>query len=173
MTDLDEFRKSKDAFFREGRDSPLTHDQRHGFGGLIYFEENSSLRFALEPELSPALENVELELSTGDAAAYQRWAKVRFEVEGTPAELTVFRAADSGNMFLPFKDATVGSGETYGAGRYLDIHQLPDGRLMLDFNYAYNPYCAYNDQWSCPLTPAENVLAVTVRAGEKAFRSGH
>ena len=173
MTDLDEFRKAKDAFFREGNDSPLTHDQRHGFGGLVYFPENASLRVMAEPEVLPEFEDVEIELSTGDAAVYQRWAKVRFEVEGTPAELTVFREADTGDMFLPFKDATAGSGETYGAGRYLDTHELPDGRLLLDFNYAYNPYCAYNDHWSCPLTPPENVLAVTVRAGEKAFRSGH
>jgi len=76
-------------------------------------------------------------------------------------------------MFLPFKDATAASGETYGTGRYLDIRQLPDGRLLLDFNYAYKPYRAYNHQWSCPVTPAENVLQVPSRAGERAFPSAH
>ena len=76
-------------------------------------------------------------------------------------------------MFLPFKDETAANGETYWAGRYLDLHQLPGDRLLLDFNYAYNPYCAYNDLWSCPLTPAENVLAVPIKAGEKAFSSDH
>ena len=137
MSELDEFRKAKDAFFRDGQDSPLTHDQQHGLGGLAYFPENASLRVAAEPDVLPELEDVEIELSTGDASVYQRWAKVRFE--GRPAELTVFRDADSGDLFLPFKDATAASGETYGAGRYLDLHRPTDRRLLLDFNYAYNP----------------------------------
>ena len=173
MSELDEFRKSKDAFFREGHDSPLTHEQQPGFGGLAYFAENPALRLVVEPVVLPEFEDVEIELSTGEAAVYQRWAKVRFEVDGERAELTVFRDPESGDLFLPFKDATAASGETYPAGRYLDIEQVAGGRLVLDFNYAYNPYCAYNDQWSCPLTPAENVLAVPIHAGGMTFTSGH
>ncbi len=161
------FRQAKDAFFRDGHDSPLTADQQRAFADLPYFNENPSLRVVVEPVPFDQPEDVELDLSTGEAAVYRRWARVRFEVEGAPAELTVFRDADGGEIFLPFKDATAAAGETYGAGRYLDVHEASDGRLLLNFNYAYNPYCAYNERWSCPLTPAENVLTVSIGAGEK------
>ena len=71
--------------------------------------------------------------------------------------------------FLPFTDATSGE-ETYGAGRYVEIDILEDGRVAIDFNMAYNPYCAYNEDWSCPLTPFENRLQVPIQAGEKKFK---
>ena len=80
--------------------------------------------------------------------------------------LTVY--ANPQGFFLPFVDALAGT-ETYGAGRYLDPEPLGGGRVLLDFNRAYNPYCAYNEQWSCPITPRENRLAVPIRAGEKLF----
>jgi len=173
--ELAAFRQAKDAFFRDGHDSPLTADQQRAFAGLPYFDEDPSLRLVVEPSpfAAPEEVEVELDLSTGGAAVYRRWARVHFEVEGAPAELTVFRDAEGGEIFLPFKDATAAAGETYGAGRYLDVHEATDGRLLLDFNYAYNPYCAYNERWSCPLTPAENVLAVSIRAGEKTYPSSH
>lgn len=79
-------------------------------------------------------------------------------------ELTLF-ASDHG-FFLPFVDSLRGE-ETYGAGRYLEPEEGPDGRFHIDFNLAYNPYCAYNENWSCPLTPFENRLNVPIRAGEK------
>jgi len=82
--------------------------------------------------------------------------------------LTLFKDLHGAELFLPFADATSGH-ETYSAGRYIDPHMLPDGRVEVDFNYAYNPYCAYNERWSCPLTPAENRIKVEVRAGEKNF----
>ena len=67
--------------------------------------------------------------------------------------LTVYRDTMTGELFLPFQDANAG-GETYGAGRYLEVQPIEDGRLLIDFNYAYNPYCAYNAEWACPLPPA-------------------
>ncbi len=76
---------------------------------------------------------------------------------------------ESGGYFLPFADSTSGE-ETYGAGRYLEIETLPDGTSLVDFNYAYNPYCAYNEKWSCPLTPSENRLKVPIESGEKNFK---
>jgi len=71
-------------------------------------------------------------------------------------------------LFIPFRDATSGK-DTYGAGRYVEAEPLGKGRYLLDFNRAYNPYCAYNDDWRCPLPPAENWLTVAIRAGEKSF----
>ena len=86
------------------------------------------------------------------------------------ADLTIFKDQRSDNLFLPFADATSGN-ETYGAGRYLEIEMQNEGQLLVDFNYAYNPYCAYNENWSCPLTPAENRLSVAIRAGESLFET--
>jgi uncharacterized protein (DUF1684 family) len=85
-------------------------------------------------------------------------------VDNQPAELTVF--FNQNGAFLPFVDNLAGQ-ETYPAGRYLEPEPLPDGRFLVDFNMAYNPYCAYNEMWSCPLTPFENRLKVPIRAGEK------
>ena len=115
---------------------------------------------------------VPMQTSTGDEAEYLRWARIRFTVGGDEAQLTVYRDPSSGGYFLPFQDANAG-GETYGAGRYLDLEARDDGRLHVDFNYAYNPYCAYNERWSCPLPPAENRLTVALRAGEKIFDDEH
>ena len=112
-----------------------------------------------------------MQTSTGDVASYIRWARISFAVDGETAELTVFKDAQSGSLFLPFQDANAG-GETYEAGRYLDEEQH-DGRLHVDFNYAYNPYCAYNEMWSCPIPPAENRLAVAVRASERSVDVEH
>ncbi len=110
-----------------------------------------------------------MQTSTGSVQEYMRWGKISFPVDGQAAELTVFKDPEHGDYFLPFADATSGK-ETYGAGRYLEVHTQDDGRVLVDFNYAYNPYCAYNERWSCPLTPFENRLTVPIRAGEKNFK---
>jgi uncharacterized protein (DUF1684 family) len=126
------------------------------------------LIFTLEPELLDPQELVEMQTSTGDEATYLRWARVSFEADGQRATLTVYRDPGSGALFLPFQDATGGE-ETYGAGRYLEVEEGPDGSLHIDFNYAYNPYCAYSDGWSCPMPLAENRLRMAIRAGEKIY----
>ena len=109
-----------------------------------------------------------LQLSTGSDTRTHRAYRITFEAEGQPASLTIFREHDGGHLFLPFADPTRAD-ETYGAGRYLEVHGHEGGSLLVDFNYAYNPYCAYNEAWSCPLPPPENVLGVPIRAGEKRF----
>ena len=109
---------------------------------------------------------MQVQTSTGKFQVYQRWGRFRFQVDGQPAELTIL-FSDSG-YFLPFVDSLAGK-ETYPAGRYLEPEPLGGGRFRIDFNLAYNPYCAYNDQWSCPLTPFENRIKVPIRAGEKLF----
>jgi uncharacterized protein (DUF1684 family) len=107
-----------------------------------------------------------MQTSTGDVQVYQRHSRFHFTVDGQDAELAIYES-DSG-YFLPFVDALAGQ-ETYPAGRYLEPEPLPGGRFLVDFNMAYNPYCAYNEHWSCPLTPFENRVKVPVRAGEKIF----
>lgn len=167
MQGLAELRAAKDAFFRDDPHSPLLPQQRAAFRGLRYYPENPALVFEVEPEIFDQPGVVTMQTSTGDEQTYVRWARVRFTVDGREGALTVFRDAEGG-YFLPFTDAGRGS-ETYGAGRYLEPEELAGGRLRLDFNLAYNPYCAYNDAWSCPLPPAENHLPFHVRAGEMTF----
>ena len=169
MSEITKFRHSKDQFFAQNHDAPLTHEQQQEFNGLTYYDENEELRFEIEPDLIEGRDIIEMQTSTGDVTSYQRWGTISFEVEGQPAKLTLYRDEHGGQFFLPFVDTTSGK-ETYGAGRYLDVEQTHDGEILVDFNYAYNPYCAYNEQWSCPLTPFENRIQVPIRAGEKKFK---
>lgn len=166
MNDLAWLREQKDGFFRDHPDSPLLPEQQRTFSGLAYFPPNGALRFAVAVELFAAPTVVALQTSTGEVQHAVRAGQIHLTIEGQPVRLTVYRTEHG--WFLPFADALAGS-ETYGAGRYVEPEPLEDGRLLVDFNLAYNPYCAYNDAWSCPLTPPENRLAVAVRAGEMAF----
>lgn len=164
---LSGFRQRKDAFFREHEQSPLTPEQRQAFKGLSHFPENPDLHFTLELDTTGEGIGDEVTIGTvnGDTKQYVRAGRVSFEVEGTPVTLSVFKELSRGHLFVPFRDTTAGS-ETYGVGRYLEPKLLPDGRINLDFNLAYNPYCAYNHGWSCPIPPFENVLKAPIRAGE-------
>ena len=166
MSALDDFRKAKDDFFRRDPQSPLSPEQRLAFKGLRYFPENSGLDLIVDLEVYPDRKRVSILTNTGDAQTYLRLGKFNFVVDGVPASLTVF--ANEQGYFLPFADTLAGK-ETYGAGRYLEPEKLPDGRFHVDFNLAYNPYCAYNENWSCPITPQENRIKLPLRAGEMTF----
>jgi hypothetical protein len=170
MTELETLRLAKDDFFRQDTESPLTAEQRRNFAGLSYFPEDPNLRLEISPLEFPKGERITMQTSTGDEQIYDRHSRFHFQVEGSPAELTIYKGPNG--FFLPFIDAMAGT-ETYPAGRYLEPEPLPGGRFLVDFNLAYNPYCAYNANWSCPLTPFENRLKVPIRAGEKLFVSVH
>ncbi len=173
-TQLKDFREQIDDFMQFHPQSPLGDDQRDGFKGLDYYDENPALVITAAVERLPDDEPViEMETSTGDARPFRRWGTFAFEVDGDPARLTLYSDPAGEEFFLPFRDATSGN-ETYGAGRYLDNHRpglrrLGDDEVEVDFNYAYNPYCAYSPYFSCPLPPRENWLAVAIRAGEKDY----
>lgn len=166
MNELERFRAEKDEFFRTDDQSPLSGDQQRGFKGLNYYPDNPSLRLELPLERFPRPENVILATSTGDEREYVQVGQVRFTVNGQEAALQVYE--DDYGFFLPFSDTTAPN-ETYGAGRYLEPHELRSDVLYVDFNLAYNPYCAYNERWSCPLPPSANRLKVRIEAGEKKF----
>ncbi len=166
MDELEEFRKMKDDFYAHDHQSPLTASQKRAFKGLSYFPPDPALRLELPVEEFPEKKVIQMQTSTGDIQEYERFGRISFTVQGQPAELTIYYS-DTG-YFLPFVDSLAGK-ETYPAGRYLEPEPLGSGRFLVDFNYAYNPYCAYNERWSCPLTPLENRLKVPIRAGEKIF----
>jgi uncharacterized protein len=169
MSELSEFRQEKDAFYASDPQSPLSPEQQHGFKGLLYFPENPALRLQTSVKQFDQQEEVSMQTSTGSVQTYYRYGRFHFDVDGQDAELTLY-SSEEGDFFLPFRDALAGK-ETYAAGRYLEPVSLEDGLFLIDFNYAYNPYCAYNERWSCPIPPAENRLKVPIRAGEKIFES--
>ena len=167
MNNLTIFRAQKDDFFEGDHHSPLTNEQKQNFAGLQYFDENPALSLEVDLERFDPVEHVQILTNTGAIQTYERYGRFHFSAEGEEAELTVFR--NEHGYFLPFADSLAGQ-ETYGAGRYLEPEDIGANRLLVDFNLAYNPYCAYNEKWSCPITPAENRLKLPIRAGEKTFK---
>ncbi|MBI3158793.1 MAG: DUF1684 domain-containing protein [Chloroflexi bacterium] len=173
---LAEFRRRRDELIGSHPQSALDAEQRAIFPGLRYFGYNPALRFECELDRAVQPEAFELPLQDDGTFRMQRFGRVHFEVAGQAASLAVYWVLGyGGGLFLPFRDDTNQSGETYGGGRYLldsiksaDLGQAGD-RLVLDFNYAYNPSCAYHYRWHCPLAPPENWLAVRIEAGEMTY----
>jgi uncharacterized protein (DUF1684 family) len=178
---LAQFRRGRDELFRTHPQSPIPAEDRASFAGLSYFDPDPACR--LDCRLEPPAEAGELVIETGGedgAIHYRRAGELRFRLHGDECRLTVFWLVGyAGGLFLPFRDATAVA-ETYGAGRYLfDTIKNTDGLaleitpgsldLTIDFNFAYNPSCAYNPRWACPLAPPENRLGVPIRAGEKLY----
>jgi len=168
MSELTDFHKAKDDFFKNDPQSPLNQAQKGAFSGLNYYPENTQLRYNLPIEKTEKMEHVIMATSIGDQQEYVHVGQIRFSVGGQDAILQVYVSEGGFDYLVPFVDATAPE-ETYGAGRYLEPGELGDGNLYVDFNLAYNPYCAYNDNWSCPLPPSVNRISVRIEAGEKKF----
>ena len=166
------WRETRNELFRSHPQSPLPAGHRASFAGLEYWPYDPEARVLAELEDVEA-EPQPLETSGAEQIRFQPFARARFELRGEELALEVaWLAAYGGGAFLSFRDATSGH-ETYGGGRYLlDTVKGADlgedgGRLVLDFNFAYNPSCSYDPGWVCPLAPPANRLAVAVEAGEK------
>jgi hypothetical protein len=168
-------RAEKDRVFKTGRESPLTSSDRESFTTLAYFPPDESYRAAAALRVAPQDEQavVTMPTSTGKRRDYRQVGALEFNLKGQPLSLVAFvevpasgTPIDSRRLFVPFRDLTNGA-ETYPAGRYLDLDATPTGLYDLDFNMAYNPYCAYNDEYDCPYPPAANRLKIPIRAGEK------
>ena len=166
------WRETRDELFRSHPQSPLPADRRASFEGLEYWPYDPAARVLAE------LEDVEapaepVETSGIEPILFRPFARAHFELHGERLALEVsWLASYGGGAFLSFRDATSGR-ESYGGGRYLldtvkgaDLGE-EDGRLVLDFNFAYNPSCSYDPGWVCPLAPPANRLAVPVEVGEK------
>ena len=166
MDALTEFRAGKDEFFKSDHHSPIPNEARHHFDGLNYFPPNPDLIFELPVQEADGAE-LKIQTTDGETRVYRRSGRVRFTVDGVDTELTLYDTGHPG-FFLPFRDGTSGK-ETYGAGRYLDLEPNSDGSITLDFNYAYNPFCVYDEAYSCPLPPPENWLTVRIEAGEQNY----
>jgi uncharacterized protein len=167
------WRAGRDDLLANHPSSPLPLDERARFVGLPFFDYDPAARVLAEVEEAEP-RTYEIATSGDGAYSFTRFAVIRLELEGESQELELYWLEGyGGGVFLPFRDATAGA-ETYGAGRYLldtvkgaDLGTA-DGRLVCDFNFAYNPSCAYDPQWVCPLAPPPNRLTVPVRAGERS-----
>jgi uncharacterized protein (DUF1684 family) len=164
-------RAARNAYFKSDANSPIPAGKRNSFKGLEYFPINKELRFTLRLNRYPNPEQIRLGTNTGEIRSGLRYGYFEFTVNGQMCRLQVYRMdSASGNggayLFVPFRDATSGQ-ETYASGRYIDLTENTSGIYELDFNRAYNPYCAFNNSYSCPIPPSENTLSVPISAGEK------
>ncbi|MDO7877248.1 DUF1684 domain-containing protein [Hymenobacter sp. ASUV-10] len=172
MASINKLRREKNTAFRTSPESPIPDAQRARFDSLKYYPAAPEFAFAAAITRNPNPDTVIIQTSTNEAVPYLRWGLATFELADEPQKLTLFRKANGADstLFIPFTDLSNGR-ETYGGGRYLDVARpkADVSEIELDFNQAYNPYCAYNDEYSCPVPPAENRLSVIIPAGEKSF----
>jgi uncharacterized protein (DUF1684 family) len=171
-----EYRQRKDEFFRSSHQSPIPHEHRHDYAGLQYFAPDLAYRVEnlhLDPDPDPSSTS-EIVTSDGKTRVATRIGTLEFDVPAGHGKLVgyAFGGEEHGELFVPFRDATSGT-DSYGAGRYLDLEPEDDGTYALDFNLAYNPWCAYAPQYSCPLPPRENWLTFPIPAGEKVPLEPH
>lgn len=169
---VNRFRKQKDNMFGT-HNGPLTHEQiEKPFSGLKYFLPNPKYRFSVKIDKFPKITTIQMATNKGEVRIHNVYGIVKFKIDSNQYQLNVYTTNDNPDYyFIPFVDGTSGT-ETYGAGRYAELEADYEhrGSYILDFNMAYNPYCAYNDNWVCPIPPKENRLKVRIEAGEKIFR---
>ncbi len=169
---IEQHRAGKDHNFKTSPDSPFAGDTT--FTGLKYFAVDPAYRIIARLVPDPHKQLVTLGTSDGREKKYLTYGYAEFELHGRQNRLLILEIADAGpyrgTLFLAFGDET-SARETYGGGRYLDIEkQIGASTIVLDFNLAYNPYCAYNSNYSCPLPPPENLLPIPIRAGEMNYK---
>lgn len=165
-------RTEMETFLKSGTGSPFSQDSI-SFDGLKFFP--ADVKYRIKAKLKPidGKKVVLLATSDGKEQKYLEYAFAEFELDGVQNQLLILEVMEMGpqrgKLFLAFSDETSGI-ETYGAGRYLDVKKVPAAKSVeLDFNLAYNPYCAYNDKYSCPFPPKENLLKTAIRAGEMNY----
>ncbi len=170
-----EFQKQMNADYKDATKSPLKEADRKEFEGLDFFKFDSiyvvTAKFTRTPDEKP----FKMKTTTDRLPNYIQYGVVEFELEGKSHKLDIFQNLDilddegyEDYLFLPFLDNTNGEG-SYSGGRYVE-GSIPEGdTIVIDFNTAYNPYCAYNDKYSCPIVPRSNYVDAFVKAGVKAF----
>ena len=172
IKELEQNRSEREQYLKTSSESPFRSNPER-FHPLSWYKPDPTFRFQADLEPVKKREPVILSTSDGSTRTYLTYAWAAFDYGNLRHRLLIMEVLDSGpqrgTLFLAFTDETSGS-ETYGAGRYLDLRKVPGATtILLDFNRAYNPYCAYNDTFSCPLPPTENNLKSAIKAGEKDF----
>lgn len=161
-------------YLRFNVDSPLTEEQKKTLGELEFFPIDPSYRIRAKMVPVDDRKMMEIPMTDGSVEKYLKHSYAEFQLNGKTVRLLLLQAAresDKRNFFLAFADATSGE-STYGGGRYLNLRQDGKNSITIDFNLAYNPYCAYNPEYACPLPPKENILDMGIEAGEKDYVKG-
>jgi len=172
------WRKERDVFFRNHQRSPLLSQDKKAFKGLRYYPFDPKYVFSGQIErfifhINDPQYYATFLTNKGTNKRYLRYGRFHFSLDGRKHAVEIYKSILSDALFIPFKDGT-NEKETYEGGRYMDAEILSDYKMVLDFNMAYNPSCAYNEKFICVLPPGENKLDVEIRAGEKSFKSvGH
>ncbi|WP_276169104.1 DUF1684 domain-containing protein [Zobellia alginiliquefaciens] len=176
INEIKEFQKELNTEFKNPDKSPLSKKERKRFTGHDFYPIKETFR--VEAKFTRILDPLpfQMKTTTNRAPTYEKYGEIFFEIEEKPYKLTIYQSHRlrkteefKDYLFLPFTDQTNGK-ETYGGGRYIDL-KIPDSdKIVIDFNKAYNPYCAYNNYSSCPIPPKENDLQLKIEAGVKAVK---
>lgn len=170
-----DFQRKMNTDFKDATTSPLKEKDRKNFKGLDFFSFNSDYVVTAAFKRTPDERTFKMKTTTDRLPVYVKYGEVTFTLQGKSHKLNIYqnkellkKEGSEDYLFLPFLDDTNGE-TTYGGGRYIDV-RIPEGETMhIDFNTAYNPYCAYNEKYSCPIVPRENYIAIKIEAGVKAF----
>lgn len=173
------YQQELNALYKDASKSPLKKKDLKNFKGLDFFPVDSSFIVVAKLTKTPDSPTFEMATTTDRKPLYRAYGILDFTLKGIPCQLTIYQSQDEKEedpyqdyLFLPFTDDTSGN-ESYGGGRYMDVmisDERADGTIVLNFNNTYNPYCAYNKKYSCPLTPRKNYLKLKVLAGVKDFK---
>jgi uncharacterized protein (DUF1684 family) len=169
------FQHDMNKEFADSAKSPLTPSDRLKFRKLEFYTVDSTFRISAAFIRTPYELPFAMKTTTTRAPMYVKYAEAHFSVKGIDCKLNIYQNIDlikktnyEDYLFLPFTDLTNGD-ESYGGGRYIDLKICDSDTIIIDFNKAYNPYCAYNPKYSCPVPPAENALNIEIKAGVKKY----
>ena len=176
MESAREFQEKLNRDFYNAETSPLSEEDREGFQGLVFFPFDTAFSVEADFVRTPNATPFEMPTTTERKPLYIKYGEVHFRLKGREYKLDLFQSLDLSDdpeyfdyLFVPFTDRTNGR-STYGGGRYLDLRIPNSNKITLDFNKAYNPYCAYNAKYSCPIPPEQNNLDLEIRAGVMALK---
>jgi uncharacterized protein (DUF1684 family) len=175
INELNEYQRIMNEEFSDSLKSPLTDSDRNLFKNLDFFNIDSTYRIKAIFKRTPYEIPFPMKTTTSRAPMYVKYGEANFILNGSNCLLNIYQNIDlikkegyANYLFLPFTDLTNGN-ESYGGGRYIDLKIPDDEHITIDFNKAYNPYCAYNHKYSCPIPPSENNLNIEIKAGVKKF----
>lgn len=163
------WKEEKNEALKSGKESPIIN--KKAFLGLSYYTYNPAYAITFQLKKADKIEPIDLQMTDGTIEKIAFFGDIEANIGGQAIKLKLYQH-ENGELFLPFKDKTAPQ-ETYGGGRYVDIpiSSLHESSILVNFNYAYNPFCAYNESFACPVPPKENQLTLRIEAGEKLFHS--
>lgn len=174
LAEIKQYQEELNASYRNSEESPLEPEELAAFAGLPFFPVNEKYRIKALFVRTPGSKPFKMATSTGRLPIYEKYGEAHFELDGQQLVIPIYQNHElretekyKDYLFLPFKDKTNGD-TSYGGGRYVELRIPAGDTIVIDFNKAYNPYCAYNSRYSCPIPPKENRIPLAIPAGVKA-----